>query len=99
VIGLDEIASKKGHQDFVTPVTRRTGQETVIPGVLKDRKKETVKQFLMSISKRLRKQVRVVCSEVQDGFIKAAKAGFGKRIQIVVERFHVAKLDGNGLDE
>ena len=53
----------------------------------------------MSISKRLRKQVRVVCSDMYDGFINAAKAGFGKRIQIVVDRFHVAKLYGNGLDE
>ena len=57
VIGLDEIALKKGHQDFVTIVTSRIGQETVLLGVLKDRKKETVKQFLMSIPKRLRKQV------------------------------------------
>jgi transposase len=99
VIGLDEIALKKGHQDFVTIVTSRIGQETVILGVLEDRKKETVKQFLMSIPKQLRKQVRVVCSDRYDGFINAAKEVFGKRIQIVVDRFHVAKLYGNGLDE
>jgi len=99
VIGLDEIALKKGHQDFVTIVTSRIGQETVILGVLEDRKKETVKQFLMSIPKQLRKQVRVVCSDMYDGFINAAKEVFGKRIQIVVDRFHVAKLYGNGLDE
>ena len=53
----------------------------------------------MSIPKQLRKQVRVVCSDMYDGFIHAAKAVFGKRIQIVVDRFHVAKLYGNGLDE
>ena len=39
VIGWDEIALKKGHQDFVTIVTSRIGQETVILGVLEDRKK------------------------------------------------------------
>jgi len=66
----------------------------VILGVLEDRKKETVKQFLMSIPKQLRKQVRVVCSDMYDGFINAAKEVFGKRIQIVVDRFHVAKLYG-----
>ena len=99
VIGLDEIALKKGHRDFVTIVTSRMGQETVILGVLKDRKKETVKQFLMSIPKQLRKQVRMVCSDRYDGFIHAAKEVFGKRIQIVVDRFHVAKLYGNALDE
>jgi transposase len=99
VIGLDEIALKKGHHDFVTIVTQRISQKTVILGVLNDRKKETVKEFLMSIPKQLRKQVRVVCSDMDDGFINAAKEVFGQRIQVVVDRFHVAKLDGNGLDE
>ena len=58
VIGIDEISLKKGHQDFVTIVTGRIGEETVILGILADRKKETVKEFLMSIPKKLRKQVR-----------------------------------------
>ena len=53
----------------------------------------------MSIPKQLRKQVRVVCSDMYDGFISAAKEVFGKRIQVVVDRFHVAKLYGNSLDE
>jgi len=92
VIGLDEIALTKGHKNFATVVTSRICQETVILGVLKDRKKETVKEFLMSIPKPLRKQVRVVCSDMYDGFINAAKEVFGKRIQVVVDRFHVAKL-------
>ena len=86
VIWLDEIALKKGHQDFVTIVTSRIGQETMILGVLKDRKKETVKQFLMSIPKRLRKQVRVVCSDMYDGFINAAKEVFGKRCLLYTSR-------------
>jgi transposase len=99
VIGLDEIALTKGHKNFATVVTSRIGQETVILGVLKDRKKETVKEFLMSIPKQLRKQVRVVCSDMYDGFINAAKEVFGKRIQVVIDRFHVAKLYGKSLDE
>ena len=57
IIGIDEISLKKGHQDLVTIVTGRMGDETVILGMLADRKKETVKEFFMSIPKRLRKQV------------------------------------------
>lgn len=53
----------------------------------------------MSIPKQLRKQVRVVCSDMYDGFINAAKEVFGKRIQVVIDRFHVAKLYGKSLDE
>ncbi|MBK8537999.1 MAG: transposase [Candidatus Competibacteraceae bacterium] len=33
------------------------------------------------------------------GFINAAKEVFWKKVQIVVDRFHVAKLYGKGLDE
>jgi len=83
----------------VTIVTGRMGDETVVLGMLADRKKETVKEFFMSIPKRLRKQVRFVCSDLYVGFINAAKEVFGKKVQIIVDRFHVAKLYGKGLDE
>jgi len=91
VIGIDEISLKKGHQDFVTIITGRIDGKTIILGVLVDRKKETVKEFLMSIPKRLRKQVRFICSDMYTGFINAAKAVFGKKVRIIVDRFHVAK--------
>jgi len=98
VLGLDEIALKKGHQDFVTIVTARVGDETRILGVLKNRSKATVKTFLLSIPKRLRKQVQAVCSDMYDGFINAAKEVFGKKVALVVDRFHVAKLYRNGVE-
>ena len=53
----------------------------------------------MSIPKRLRKQVRFVCSDLYVGFINAAKEVFGRKVRIVADRFHVAKLYGKGLDE
>lgn len=99
VIGIDEIALKKGHQDFATIITGRIEGKTVILGVLGDRKKETVKQFLMSIPKKLRREVRFVCCDMYIGFVNAAREVFGKKVRIVVDRFHVAKLYGKGLDE
>jgi len=99
IIGIDEISLKKGHQNFVTIVTGRMGNETVILGLLADRKKETVKEFFMSIPNKLRKQVRFVCSDMYVGFINAAKEVFGKKVQIIIDRFHVAKLYGKGLDD
>ena len=83
----------------MTIVTGRLGDETVILGLLADRKKETVKEFFMSIPKKLRKQIRYVCSDLYVGFINAAKEVFGKKVRIIVDRFHVAKLYGKGLDE
>jgi transposase len=98
-IGIDEVSLKKGHQDFVAIVTGRTSDETHILGVLKDRSKATVKQFFTTIPKRLRRFVRSVCSDMYDGFINAAKEVFGKKVRIVADRFHVAKLYREGFED
>lgn len=98
VIGIDEIALKKGHKDFVTIVTARIDDETIILGVLTDRKKETVKTFLNTIPRHLRQTVHSVCCDMYDGFINAATEVFGKRVKIIIDRFHVAKLYRKGLD-
>ena len=100
-MGVDEIALKKGHRDFVTIVTARSSEEGEIRllAVLEDRKKDTVKVFFSSIPERLRKTVRVVCTDLYDGFVNAAREVFGKRIRVVADRFHVAKLYRKSLDE
>lgn len=98
VIGLDEISLKKGHRDFVAIVTGRIETETVIWGVLPDRKKGTVTAFLSGIPKRLRQTIYAGCSDMYDGFVNAAKEVFGKRVKIVIDRFHVAQRYRKGLD-
>ena len=98
VLGIDEISLKKGHKDFVTIVTGRTGDKIMILSVLEDREKQTVKGFLLSMPKPLRMGVIAICSDMYEGFINAAKEVFGKK-RIVVDRFHVAKLYRNGLEE
>ncbi len=97
-LGLDEISLKKGHKDFVTIVSSRINGENQILAVLTDRKKETVKKFLSSIPKRLRKQIKSVCSDLYDGFINAAREVLGKKVRIIADRFHVAKLYRKGFD-
>ena len=92
IIGIDEISLKKGHQDFVVIVTAYTADGIRILAVLKNKEKETVKTFFSSIPKKLRKTVRFVCTDMYDGFVNAAKAVFGNRVNIVIDRFHVAML-------
>ena len=98
VLGLDEISLKKGHRDFVTIITGHIETETVLLGVLSDRKKATVKAFLSGIPQRIRQTIHSVCSDMYAGFVHAAKEVFGKRVQIVIDRFHVAKLYRSSLD-
>jgi transposase len=98
VIGIDEIALKKGHRDFVVVISAYINETLHVIGLLGDRTKASVQEFFLSIPKRLRNTVQSVCSDLYQGFIGAAKAVFGKRIHICADRFHVAKLYRNGLE-
>lgn len=91
VIGMDEIALRKGHRDFVVLVTlRRAAGDLALLGVLPDRKKETVVAFLRSIPLALRGSVERVCSDMYEGFTNAVKEELAQA-RVVIDRFHVAK--------
>ena len=100
VTGMDEIALKKGHQSFVTVITSYAGEQTEVAGVIGGREKQTVKDFLLKIPKRLGNGIRIVCCDMYEGYINAVKEVPGKNAVVVADRFHVAKLyrkDSEGL--
>lgn len=91
VLGLDEIALKKGHRDYVTLVTARLMDGRIdILGVLPNREKQTVKTFLESIPRALQATIHTVCTDMYEGFTEAAREVLAHAL-IVVDRFHVAK--------
>ena len=96
--GLDEIALKKGHKDFVVIVSTRINDSVKILAVLPDRKKETVKRFLQQMPEPIKKSVVTVCCDMYDGYINAVKEVFGRKVKVVIDRFHVAKHYRSGLD-
>lgn len=91
ILGLDEIALKKGHKDFVVIVSTQIQGIIKILGILPDRKKETVKTFINSIPEHLRTTIKIACCDMYDGYINAIKEIFGGKVKIVIDRFHVAK--------
>lgn len=97
-IGIDEIALKKGHRNFVVVVSAYIRGELRVVGLLADRGKAAVKAFFLSIPRRLRRSVTTVCTDLYQGFVGAARAVFGKRVAICADRFHVARLYRDGLD-
>jgi transposase len=98
ILGLDEIALKKGHRDFVVIVTgKSTSGEVKVLAMLPDRKKQTVKRFLEMMPRRIKRAIRTVCTDMYEGFILAVKEVLGKA-QVVIDRYHVAKLYRAGAD-
>ena len=96
IIGIDEIAMKKGHRDFVAIITTQQADgRVVLLGILADRQKETIRQFFENIPKRLWSTMKKVCTDMWEGYSNAvtefASTHPGMSIEIVVDRFHVAK--------
>lgn len=98
ILGLDEIALRKGHGDFVVIVTARlSGQRLVILGVLENREKDTVIAFLRSIPIRLLKTIHTVCSDMYEGFTEAVREEIQTAL-LVIDRFHVTRKYRDGVD-
>jgi len=91
VLGLDEIALKKGQRDYVTLVTGRlSDDEIVILGVLPGHEKAEVVEFLRSIPLRILQKVQSVCCDLWEAYTEAIREEL-PNARIVIDRFHVAK--------
>lgn len=99
VLGLDEIALKKGHRDYVTLVTGRLRNgEIVILGVLAGHEKAGVVDFLRQIPVRILQSVQTVCCDLWEAYIEAVREEI-PQARIVADRFHVARHYRNAADE
>ncbi len=92
LLGIDEIAQKKGYNDYVTLVTSRYQEKNKILGIIEGKEKASIEAFLLSIPKKKKKTITAICVDMCDNYIGAVSAVLGSDIPIVVDRFHVAKL-------
>jgi transposase len=91
ILGIDEIALRKGHRSYIVIITARKHDGTVhLLAVLPDRTKVTVLTFFRSIPYRLRRTVTDVCSDMYAAYLTAIEEVFGADIG-VIDRFHVAQ--------
>jgi transposase len=99
ILGLDEIALKKGHRDYVTLVTGRLRDgEIMILGVLPGHEKAEVIEFLRLIPPRIAQNVQTVCCDLWEAYTEAAREELSAA-RIVADRFHVAKHYRHAADE
>jgi transposase len=99
ILGLDEIALKKGHHDYVTLVTGRLRDgEIMILGVLPGHEKAEVIEFLRLIPLRIIQTIQSVCCDLWEAYTEAAREEL-PTARIVADRFHVAKHYRHAADQ
>ncbi|RKY25529.1 MAG: ISL3 family transposase [Planctomycetota bacterium] len=104
IIGIDEIAMTKGRGNYVAIITTQQADGHVaVLAVLPDRKKETVRQFLETIPQRLWGTMETACTDMWEGYVNAVKEFAAAHpevsIEVVVDRYHVAKNYRECVDE
>jgi len=99
ILGIDEIAVRKGHKDYVAVITSQQANGQVkLLAILEDRKKATVIAFLKTIPERLRNTIHTVCTDMWEGYTNAVKEALPDNVQLVIDRFHVARKYRQGVD-
>lgn len=85
---MDEIALKKGHDDFVLVIG--APEEKYVIDLLSDRKKETLEAWFDQLSPEVRSAIHVVCIDMWEAYSSAVATKL-PGVEIVVDRFHVMK--------
>lgn len=88
VLGIDEISLKKRHKQFVLVISDVSRK--CILTVLPDREKETLENWIDTLSPQTRESIRFVSIDMWAPYYQAARNKL-PRAKVVVDRFHVMK--------
>jgi transposase len=88
VLGIDEISLKKRHKQFVLVISDISRK--CILAVLPDREKQTLENWIESLSAQKRKAIRFVSIDMWRPYYHAVR-GKLPHAKVVVDRFHVMK--------
>jgi transposase len=98
VLGIDEIALKKGHRDFVAVLSAKTASGRLhVLAILPDRLKATVVAWLHAIPEQHRRRIQTVCTDMWEGYVSAVQEALA-HATIVIDRFHVARHYRDAVD-
>lgn len=99
ILGLDEIALRKGQGHYVTLVTGRFRDgEIVILGVLPGHEKAVLAEYLRLIPRRILQTIQAVCCDLWEAYLEAVREEI-PTARIVADRFHVARHYRDAADE
>jgi transposase len=104
VMGIDEIALRKGHSQYLTIITDLSDACNIkLLAVLKGRSKDEVLPFLKTIPRRTLLAMEAITIDMGASYFSALKDLFDdddafNKI-VTIDRFHVAKLLGDKVDK
>jgi transposase len=90
VLGIDEIALKKGQGDDAVIISTYLDGQVVVVGILPDRHRVTVEAFLVSLPDALKATLHTVCLDMYESYLQAVKRVL-PHAQPVIDRFHVVR--------
>ena len=98
VLGIDEIALKKGRRDFVAVLSAKTASGRLhVLAILPNRLKATVVTWLHAIPEEHRRRIQTVCTDMWEGYVAAVEEAL-PHATIVIDRFHVARHYRDAVD-
>jgi transposase len=95
-IGIDEISMKKGRGQYIVIISDLS--RGCVIGVLEDRSKVKVKEWLQGLSNKQQRKIRWVAIDMWDGYFNAVREEIS-HAKIVIDRFHVQKTFGEQIDK
>lgn len=95
IVGMDEIAIKKGHRHYATVIVDLEHVEII--DILDYRDQESLIKYFQSLGMEWCKTIEVFCSDMWQGFVNTAKAVF-LNATLVVDRFHFFSHLNKALD-
>ncbi|MFQ5799218.1 MAG: ISL3 family transposase [Bacteroidota bacterium] len=104
VLGLDEIAMKKGHKQYLTIISDISiAGKTRVIAVLKGRTRDDILPFLRKIPDRVIANLQGICIDMSGSYFSALKERIGNQEVfeklVTIDRFHLAKLIGEKVDK
>jgi transposase len=102
-IGLDEIALRKGHNQYLTIISDSSSHQAKVLGVIKGRTKDDIIPFLKSIPRDILLSLDAITIDMSASYFPALKEVIDdidafNRI-VTIDRFHIAKLLGDKVDK
>lgn len=88
ILGIDEIAMRKGHKDYVLVISD-IGNKRVVE-VLKDRHKESLDRYFDQMPARMREKIKKVSIDMWSPYYDSVREKL-PHAEIVIDRFHVMK--------